>query len=655
IAAVIRNNLEAVPIAESDVIQIRVRAERDPALAMTIANTLCEVLRDRNLRIRREGVSDMRAFIEEQRQTYRKKLDEAEAALRRFKIENRVTALDKEVEEELQLAKNIELQYQQAKNERIKTEQYLRSLEVEIARRQQNLAPSITNLSNQMIQQLKAKLAELQDSYIRLQLQGVPENNPKMADMRREIDQLRQTLAEEARRFAESEHLIDPVSQIASLYQNRIDQELKLEMLQAQEKSLAASLAQYENALRRLPEKEFELARLTRERDLANNLYLMLSERHEEARINEAERIGNMRIIDAAQLPKEPVLPRSGLNLAIALMLGSTIGLGLAFFVESIDTTLKTPEDIERRVGLQVLSSIPHLRRSGSSAGQEKSVGEPIDLITYSQPASPAAEAYRTLRTNLQFSHLSKKLTTVMISSSGPQEGKSTTSANLAVVLAQMGMRTLLIDADLRRPTIHKIFSVNREPGLADILQHCRISSIMEPQNGDDIESEIDLNGGGPLAKASIGARKAVQQVASLDAALTAAIHKTRVENLDVLTCGELPPNPSELLAGESMKDLLALASEKYEYVILDAPPVIAVTDAAVLSPLVDAVLLVIESARNDRDIILKAKKLLDHVGANIVGAVLNNVKARNLYGGYDYYYTYYSELGRSSQSKTRA
>ncbi len=646
IAAIIKNNIEAVPVAESDVIQIRVRAH-DPYLAMTLANTMCDVLQERNLRIRREGVSDMRAFIEEQRQTYKRKLDEAEEALRRFKVEQGVTALDKEVEEELQLAKSIEMMYQQAKNERQRTQQYLRSIEEEIARQRQNLAPSISNVSNQMIQQLKSKLADLQDRYIKLQLQGVPESNPKMVQMKSDITRLRQSLAEEARRFAENEHIIDPVSQISGLYQNRIDLELKLQMLEAQERSLAQSLRQYEGALKRLPQKEFELARLTRERDLANNLYLMLSERHEEARISEAERIGNMRVIDRAQLPQKPILPRKYLNLAVGLMIGLTVGLGCAFFVETVDTTLKTADDVERKLGLPVLGSVPRVKRPAEAA--EKAPGEPKELITFLEPSSPASEAYRTLRTNLQFSNLNKRIASIMVTSSGPREGKSTTSANLAVVMAQMGLRTLLMDADLRRPTIDRIFNVNREPGLADILQNAAVADRVAEldRNGDESDFDADFNGRHLLNRASIGARKAVQQIEALDAALTAAIHKTCIEHLDVLTCGVLPANPSEILGGDAMKDLLSLVKEKYEFIIIDAPPVIAVTDAAVVAPQGDGVLLVIESGRNDREILLKAKKLLDHVGAQIIGAALNNVRERNLYGDYNYYYTYYSERGR--------
>lgn len=648
-AALIKSNIEAVPQAESDVIQIRVKAENDPYVAMTIANTLCDILETRNLRIRREGVSDMRSFLEGQLKTYKARLEKAEAALREFKVNNRVTSLDKEVEEQLKLTKSIELMYQQAKNDRERTEQYLTSINEQISSHQKNIVPSIANVSNQIIKSLKVQLSSLQNSYIKLQLQGVPSDNPKMAELTNEMAQVRLSLAEEARKLAEQKNVLDPVSQIASLYQKKVELDLKVQMLRTQENSLAASLRSYENSLRRLPDKEFSLARLTRERDLANNLYNLLYERREEARISEAEKAGNMRVIDRAQLPKRPIMPRKELNLAIGLMLGLTIGLGLVFFLETLDTTLKTPEDIERKTGLTILGSIPKVKNL--FAMEDESRGNPSALVTHTAPSSPASEAYRTLRTNLQFSNLSQKLRSIMITSSGPREGKSTTSANIAVATAQMGLRTLLIDGDLRRPTINKIFSLNREPGLSEILSHCYDKSVLDGGDEDAVLDEAFTE-----RQTSVRAKKAIQQMASLDMAIAAVVHKTNIERLDVLTCGALPPNPSEVLGSETMKDLMSLVKEKYEFVVVDAPPVIAVTDAAVLAPQVDAAALVIESARNDRDIILKAKGLLERVGVNLLGAVLNNVRERNLYGDYDYYYTYYSSgTSRGKKKKKRS
>ncbi len=662
-AAVVRDNILAAPIAESDVIQIKARAS-DAYGAMVIANTITNVLKERNLRIRKDEVSGVRAFIEEQRDNYKEKLEESETRLRNFKERNRVTSLDKEVDEVLQRITHIDVLYQETKANREKTQESLVVIQDKINKQQKNLVPSISDISTQVVKQLKEQLAQLQDQYIRLQLQGIPENNTRMVQMRADMQRIRDNLAEEATKIAEADNVIDPLSQISNLYQQKITMELQLETYRTQERSLADAIKQYEGKLTNLPTKEYELARLTRDRELANNIYIMLSERREEARISEAEKVGNMRVIDKAEMPKKPVSPRKQLNLAIGLMLGLTMGLGLAFFLESLDTSLKTPDEVEKKTGLTIIGSIPRIRATKGSEKDDKEttreLGQPSNrLITYRRPSAPASEAYRTLRTNLQFSDVSDNVGTIMLTSSGPREGKSTTVANIAVTTAQMGLKTLVVDADLRRPTIHMIFGLHREPGLSDILQHFNnngspadVMTIVDGKVSE--ESDDTLDSKLPLKQASIRAKKTLQKIASLDVAISEAVQSTGIAKLDVLTCGTLPFNPSEVLASETMRDILTLTKEKYDFIFIDAPPIIAVTDAAVLAPHVDGVALVIESGRNDREIVLKAKGLLNRVGDNLVGAILNNVPEKNLYGDYNYYYTYYSERDQKSTKKTK-
>ncbi|MBN2001372.1 polysaccharide biosynthesis tyrosine autokinase [candidate division KSB1 bacterium] len=653
-AAVIKSNIKAAPVAESDVIEINVEAP-DAYSAMTIANTLTDVLSNRNLRLHREEVSGVRALIEEQRQQYKERLETAENSLRQFKVKNRVTYLGAQVEEDIQRSSQIQKSYQEAKTKRQKTERNLSAVQQKISSGQENLVPSISDVSTTRARQLKERLADINDTYFRLKLDGVPLDNPQMIQMKRDIDSIQTSLKEEAKNIAESQNLIDPVSQISKLYENKITLELELESLKAEETSLLNALADYDRQFSLLPKKQQELAKLERERDLADEMYLMLSQRWEEARINEAEKIGNMRIIDRAELPKHPVWPRKRLNLLIGVIFGLTIGFGLAFFLESLDTSIKTPEEVERKTNLAIIGSIPRIRVGEKAKNPDASKGyqTPSEiLITHSMPASPASEAYRTLRTNLQFSDM-ENFRTFMLTSSGPREGKSTTIANLAITTAQMGLKTLIIDADLRRPTIHKLFSLHRDPGLADILVHfCQNENNKNHKkssltNDDELDAENDESRGQGkmrLKQASVRARRTVQQIASLDLAITAAVQATKVDHLDILTCGSLPLNPSEMLASEPMRDLLSLVKEKYELIVIDAPPIIAVTDAAVLAPYVDGVALVIESGRNDKEIVLKAKSLLERVGVNLIGAVLNNVREKNLYGDYDYYYTYYSK-----------
>lgn len=222
---------------------------------------------------------------------------------------------------------------------------------------------------------------------------------------------------------------------------------------------------------------------------------------------------------------------------------------------------------------------------------------EKPDLFTVKSPKAPIAEAYRTLRTNIQFSSFDKKVQTIMLTSSGPGEGKSTTSSNLAVVMAESGAKTILIDCDQRKPRLHKIFLTSNQNGLSDIL-------------AGKVKFEE-------------------------------AVKETAVENLSLLTSGTRPPNPSELLASEKMRGFIEALRDRYEYIIIDTPPVIAVTDAQLLSRYADGCLLVIASSQAEREAAVKAKQLLDKVNAKILGVVLNKLEIKEK-GYYGYYYHYY-------------
>lgn len=232
---------------------------------------------------------------------------------------------------------------------------------------------------------------------------------------------------------------------------------------------------------------------------------------------------------------------------------------------------------------------------------------EKTELITINDPKSPVSEAYRTLRTNIQFSSVDKDMQTIMITSSGPGEGKSTTAANLAVVMAEGGAETILIDCDQRKPMLHKKFVVSNHIGLSDILVG---KSVLED-----------------------------------------AVTDTGIESLYLLTAGTKSPNPSGLLASKRMGKFIEELRQKYQYIIIDTPPVIAVTDAQIVSTYADGCILVVASSQADKDAAVKAKQLLEKVNANILGTVLNKVTV-NEKGYYGYYHSYYDEDGKKHNKK---
>ncbi|MCS7261117.1 MAG: polysaccharide biosynthesis tyrosine autokinase, partial [Anaerolineae bacterium] len=280
--------------------------------------------------------------------------------------------------------------------------------------------------------------------------------------------------------------------------------------------------------------------------------------------------------------------PRTMMNVLLAASIGVLLALGAAFLLEYLDDTVKSPDDLMATAGLTPLGAVARMRGDGYEN----------KLVTARHPRSSIAEAYRTLRTNIQFSTLDKPARTLLVTSPSTLEGKSVTSANLAVSMAQAGFKTVLIDADLRRPAQHKIFGLPNQSGLTNAL----------------------LQTGEP----------------SLDGHL----QTTGIENLRVLTSGPIPPNPAELLGSAKMQALLQRLKEEYDVVIFDSPPALAVTDASVLATRVDGVVLVTDSGNTRRDMVVRARDTLRKVGANLLGGVVNRLSPRS--GGYYYHYYYY-------------
>ena len=233
---------------------------------------------------------------------------------------------------------------------------------------------------------------------------------------------------------------------------------------------------------------------------------------------------------------------------------------------------------------------------------------EGLNLVTQNDPKNPGAEAYRVIRTGIQFAQAGKELQTIALTSCTPNEGKSTTIANLAVVLTQAGKSVLLIDCDMRNPTVHKNFNLSNKLGLSSCI--------------------------------------------SMGTALSDAVQKTSIEGLYALTGGVIPPNPSELLGSEKMKNLLQRAKEQYDYVLIDTPPVMPVTDALIVSRFVDGMILVIASAEVKVEMARDVKNQLVHAGANILGVVLNKVRSEHHGYGYGYYYYYGNDGEKHKKSK---
>jgi polysaccharide biosynthesis transport protein len=345
-----------------------------------------------------------------------------------------------------------------------------------------------------------------------------------------------------------------------------------------------------------------------------------LREEFQRARISEAVEAGQVEVLDYAAVPLEPVGSRRSLKLALGLVLGVMLGGGGAFLLENLNTSIRRREDLEETLQLPSLAMIPQIRPgkkrgaktalpagAGGNGGNGKGAAvvangaEAPALVTISDVRSSGSEAFRSLRTNLLFSDSARGLKTLLVTSTGPSEGKTTTAANLAVTYAQQGMRVLVIDCDLRKPRLHAAFGTGREPGLTQLVL------------GYATAEEV--------------------------------VRETPVENLFIIPAGTIPPNPTELLGGARMRETLAAVAEGYNMVILDTSPTSAGADAAILGAACDGVLMVIRAGKTDRDAARHALGQLGTVGARVLGGVLNDPDAElPKYGGYYGYYEYYGE-----------
>ncbi len=612
----LQQNTKVVPLKETDIVQVKVTAP-NPDLAAFLANTMAQEYYKQSLQISRGEITEVRLFLEDQLSNIQKELQQAEDALRIYKENEKVAALPEETEELVKQLASFESLYNEAKTELESNQKRLSYMQSQLKERKSHLVDDISQISSPLIIQLRKEMANLEGIKAGYIAQGFSEEHPKMQEISERIKDIKLKLVKETSELVSRELASsDPLGYSQELVDKILSLDIEIQSLTAKTEALKNIVESYADNLNTLPEKSLRLARLERNAKVGENIFLMLKEKYEESRIKEAGQIGSVRIIDKALPPEDPIKPKKKINLLLGALLGLGLGLGMAFFVERLDNSLKSIEDVEA-TGLSILGSIPLIKSTnnkGSQKREEKTEDYQIEkitsnLVTHFEPKSPISEAYRTFRTNLQFARLDSPLKTVLVTSSGPSEGKSTTVANLAITMAQMGTSTLLIDSDLRRPVLHSIFNLQRSPGLTNYLA------------GNVPWKEI--------------------------------VQPTPIENLTLLTCGVLPPNPSELLGSRKMKLLLDELKEKYDMILFDSPPVIAVTDAAVLSTLLDGVVLVSSSGTTSREALSRAITLLENVKGRLIGGVLNKIKVESVYGSYHYYY-YYHYYGGTKQKRKR-
>ena len=418
-------------------------------------------------------------------------------------------------------------------------------------------------LANSFIQQQKGELADLQRQQAQLSDKLGP-NHPDMVKLSSAI------LDGESKTSREIAKVVQAM---------RNDYQAAL----AQEKHLTDALEQQKRDALELNRKGIDYGVLQRDAATNRQIFESLMQRTKETGISGELKTSNIRVVDFAEVPRQPVSPnplRAGL---LAVFWGATISICLAFFFEHIDNRLKNPDEIRDVLGLSFLGMVPAVfddRRKGGVIGGGSS--------------SPFAESFRTIRTNVLFSSTEENGRSLLVTSTGPGEGKTSTAANLAIALAQSGQRVLLIDADMRKPRLHDVFSVGQEPGLSNIL---------------------------------VG-----------DAKVSKSVHHTSVELLWFLPAGLNPPNPAELLGSKRFKDFMFSLGQQFDFIVIDSPPVMPVTDPSIIAHMVSGVLYVVGSEMTNSHVARRALEQLDRAGAHVIGAVLNRVDLKHN----GYYYSHY-------------
>ncbi len=593
-------------LKDTDVLKVSVSAH-SPFETAFLTNALADQYYRYCLHSARGEIGEIRQFLDQQLEVVKQQLSQSEEVERNYKQSQGVTALDEETSQKVRQSADFHALYNTTQTElngQIRRQEYLRK---QLAETKGTMVEDVTNATSPMIESMQREIADKQTRIATLMAGSGPGTDVTVSALEKEVEMIKGKLVEEVRKVAGGgASTADPLRTSQQLFDQLLATEVEVKALTAKAEALREVMQNIDRDLERLPQQTLVLARLTRDRELNEKLYLMLNDKYEETRISEAAKSAGIQIVDSAKPPTLPVRPKKKLNILLGVLFGLSIGVGIAFLLEILDDTIKTGDDIER-LSLTLLGTIPlvhteqiirRLRKQGKQFTDADLHRVEAKMITRFSPKSPVSEAYRSLRTNIQFADIDKPKRVILMTSTTSKEGKSTTAVNLAVTLAQTGSRVLLVDSDLRRPSIHNFFGFDKTYGLTNVL----IGSL------------------------------------SLDE----VIKVTEVEKLDVITAGDIPPNPAELVASEKMRKFIEDVRTRYDFVILDSPPAIAVTDAAILATRVDGTLLVVSSGTVNRKEVMRAVSLIKNVRSSILGVVLNGLDVKKIYGSYYYYFHYY-------------
>lgn len=601
IADAVRGRIKAEVVRDARLIEISVE-DPDPERARDIANATAEAYLEQNVERMLSATVSAVDWLSRQATDLQKQLEDSERALYEFRKNHDILSVSLEDRQNI-IANQIQKLSDaatEASTRRIELAAKVREMRT-LSKMDPLEMPVERLIDNGLVRELKQEHSQLAKERESLsEIYG--ENWPRIREIDAELASIRGTIDREVK------------SVLASM-------EGELRAAQGTESGIRAALDKVQQEALALNVHEVDYNRLEREQKNNEKMYDLVLGRSTETDLARLLRVNNLRVLDQAITPVAPVKPRVHINILLGVVLGLIGGIGLALLLEMLDVTVKSQADLDH-FGAPFLGILPSIepalerraKRRRKRANGHALTGMKKDLFVHEHPKSTVSEAARSLRTNLLFTSAEGELRAMVVTSPGPREGKTTVAASLAIVMAQSGSRTVIVDTDMRRPRIHHAFDISSEQGISSV----------------------------------IAGQKTLDDV----------IQETEVPDLWVIPCGPTPPNPSELLHTARFRELLVQLQDRFDRVIFDSPPIGAVTDAVILATQLDGVVVVAKAAQTRKDGVIQSLAQLHDVGAHILGTVLNDVDlSRREYGYYHYYYRgkgkgyYYQGYGSDRES----
>jgi len=588
--------IRATIVPDSQLVKLSASG-RTPTEAQQVANGAALAYAAMNRRRARGSSESASRYLSEQLAVARGNLSKAENNLRAFKESTRTVAEDAAATDLLSRAASLRADADKTRADLVQARERLAKVRTQLAQQNQSIAGAHVR-DNAVVQQLRARLVELEGQRLAAQSRYTAEFQGPLDQLDDQIRVTKDQLNSEIRNIVSSGG--GDLAMQQTLSGQLIQGEAEAAALEARERQSQAELRGAERALDKIPAQQVTLARLKRQVDVAQSIYSDLLKRSQEVEVGRVMALGNADVVELASRPGAPAKPNVPLNLVFGLLLGFAVAAGLAMLQEQLDDTVRDEDDVARFADAPVLGTVPMFKRD-----------EAPTMLPATTKHRRSTEAYRALRYNLGFVTPGEGGHTVLVTSTGPLEGKTTTALNLAIAAVLSGRRVVLVDSDLRRPALHRLLGLNGSRGLTDLLAG--------------------------------------------EAKMPEVFQGFQDTGLRVISSGTRAPNPTDLLDSARMRDLIKELRKQADLIIFDSPPLLSSADSLVLASLSDAVLMVCVPGTSHRRALRRAQMLLGHIGRSVSGVVLNKVERKPGYGYYYDYYYYHSDDDSSDTEEVEA